>query len=178
MVDYLKIKLKNQNGVNVIIGSQKYFDNAYLSCEIMNPDVISNDIVKSSIEDSIVIKNFDLLAKSIYYLYNSTDPITASQIEKFRNCTFKFLIIQILKRLPFLSEFKITDVEYGFELDNSVTKAKIELTTSRLFKNCNINRPSFSYYKLGKNEINSETICLAFSVNVVLSEDLKKNLKI
>lgn len=176
MVDYLKIKLKNQYGLNVIIGSQKYFDNTHLSYEIRNPEVVSNDIIKSSIDDSIIVNNLDLLAKSIYYFYNNTNPVTSVLIEKFRDSTLKILVKEILIRLPFLKGFKITHIEYGFNLENSVTRAKIELTTKSLFKDCRLKESSYTHRGFTENRINSKSICSDFSVNIVLSNQIKTQL--
>jgi hypothetical protein len=177
MVDYLKIKLKNQYGSNVIIGSQKYFDNAYISYEIIDFDVISYNIVKLSIDDSVIVKNLELLAKSIYYFYNNTDPVTSVLVEKFQNSTLKILFRQILERLPLLNEFEITDLEYGFSLEKPNSRAEIELTTCSLFKDCKINKSSYTYHGLTEKEINSKSNNSDFSVNVVLSEDFKRQFK-
>lgn len=177
MVDYLKIKLKNQNGINVIIGSQKYFDNAYLSYEITNPEIVSSEIIQLSINDYVIVKNLDLLAKSIYYFYNNTDPVTSVLVEKFQNSTLKILIKQILERLPLLNEFEITDLEYGFSLEKPNSRAEIELRTCGLFKDCKINKSSYTYNGLTEKEINSKSNNSDFSVNVVLSEDFKRQFK-
>lgn len=177
MVDYLKIKFKNQYGLNVIIGSQKYFDNAYISYEIIDFDVISYNIVKLSIDDSVIVKNLDLLAKSMYYFYNNTDPATSVLFEKFKDSTLKILVKKILIRLPLLKGFNITHIEYGFNLENATTRSKIELTTRNLFKNCRTIKSSYTYYGNNGNKINSKSICTNFSVNVVLSEDFKRQFK-
>lgn len=177
MVDYLKIKLKNQYGLNVIIGSQKYFDNAYLSYEIRNPEVVSNDIIKSSIDDSIIVNNLDLLAKSIYYFYNNTDPVTSVLIEKFQNSTLRIVIKQILKRIPFLREFEITHLEYGFHLENPVTVSEIKLTTRKLFNDCRVIKFSCTCQGLIKKEMDTKYNCSDFSINVVLSKDFKRQFK-
>lgn len=177
MVDYLKIKLKNQNGINVIIGSQKYFDNAYLSYEIMNPEIVSSEIIQLSINDYVIVKNLDLLAKSIYYFYNNTDPVTSVLVEKFQNSTLKILIKQILERLPLLNKFEITDLEYGFSLEKPYSRAEIELTTCSLFKDCKINKSSYTYHGFNEKKINSKSNYSDFSVNVVLSEDFKRQFK-
>jgi hypothetical protein len=130
-----------------------------------------------SIDDPITIKNFDLLAKSFYYFYNNTDHVTSVLVEKFQNSTFKILVKQIVKRLPFLKDFEIINIEYGFNLENPVTRAEIELTTSSLFNYCRVNKTSFTYQGFNEKKINSKSICSDFSVNVVLSKNFKRQFK-
>ena len=177
MVDYLIIKLKNQYGLNVIIGSQKYFDNAYISYEIIDIDIISDDIVKLSINDTFIVKYLDLLAKSMYYFYNNTDTITSVLFEKFQNSTLKIIFKQILKRLPLFNEFEITEIEYGFSLEKPNSRAEIELITCSLFKDCKINKSSYTYHGINEKKINSKSNYSDFSVNVVLAKDFKRQFK-
>lgn len=177
MVDFLKIKLKNQNGLNVIIGSQKYFDNAYLSYEITNPEIVSSEIIQLSINDYVILKNLDLLAKSMYYFYNNTDPVTSVLFEKFQNSTLKIIFKQILKRLPLFNEFEITEIEYGFSLEKPNSRAEIELITCSLFKDCKINKSSYTYHGINEKKINSKSNYSDFSVNVVLAKDFKRQFK-
>jgi hypothetical protein len=178
MENYLKIKLKTQNGVNVIIGAEKYFDIAFLSYEIMNPNVVSNEIVELQVDDSIIVKNLDLIAKTFFYFYNNPNPVTRLLIIEFQNSSFKILVKQIFQRFPLFEEFEITEIDYGFNLDNPVTRGEIELITSILFNNCSTNKSSYNYYASCKNNINSKSKCLNFSLNIVLSRELKQCLKI
>lgn len=179
MVDYLKIGLSNPNGVNIIIGTQQHSNNATLTCEIRNLETIFADEIKLTIDDTTVNDNLKFLAESFCHFYNDCDLINEISIEQFSNETLKIILIKIFKRLPFLKNFQITHIGFGFSLsfEKYASRSKIEVITSKLFKKSNVNKATYAYYGLSEKDINSKSKCSAFSLNIVLENELKAQFK-
>lgn len=176
MVDFVKIILKTQEGTEVILGSKKHFDNAYLACQIMDFEKVHPEEIKLFIADNVVNGQMAYLAKSIYLFYNGLKPRNSVSLHHFSKREIHLILKSILERIAFLKSSQITHLEFGFSLEHFTSRKKIDYITQELFKESKVELISTTTSSEINSSHNQESIYSAFSIKINLSSVFKKQL--